>query len=104
MEGVHSNDLPQDMNHNSNIYCSTVNILLIISSFNGIDAIIFDVRNPYRNVNIYKKVYSIYGKVFGTKADDTIEIVVKGLYGLKSDRALFQNHLVRNIWNSFGFQ
>jgi hypothetical protein len=70
----------------------SVRIALTVAALNDVDVKISDIENAYLTASITEKIWNVLGPEFG---DDTGKsaLIVRALYGLKSDGVAFQTHL-----------
>jgi hypothetical protein len=70
----------------------SVRIALTLAAFNDLDVKMDDIENDYLTAPITEKVWTVLGPECGDDARKRT-LIVRALYGLKSDGAAFRNHL-----------
>ena len=78
--------------------------MLAISLLKDLDIELFDIGYSYLNSDIDKKVYFIYSRGFGPKAEDAFKVYFKLIYGLKSDVASITNNMASNCTDILRFK
>jgi Reverse transcriptase (RNA-dependent DNA polymerase) len=74
-----------------------VRIAFLIAALNGLEVIIFDVRNAYLNANTTEKLYCYAGKEFRMDLEGKMLIIRRALYGLKSSSAVYRAHFAQTL-------
>jgi hypothetical protein len=69
-----------------------VRSVLTLAALNGLDVKMADIENAYLTAPITEKVWTMLGPKFVYDAGERA-LIVRALYGLKSDGAAFRNHL-----------
>jgi hypothetical protein len=70
----------------------SVRVALTLNALNNLDVKMADVENAYLTALITEKVWTVLGPEFGDDAGNRA-LIVRALYGLKSDGAAFRNNL-----------
>jgi hypothetical protein len=80
------------MTYASVVSRESVRIAHTLADLNDLDVKMADIENVYLRAPITEKVWNVLGLEFG---DDAVKraLIVRALYGLKSDGAAFRNHL-----------
>ena len=93
--GGHRNkDVPSHITYSSVVSRETVRIGFLIAALNGLQISAVDVDNAYLNAPCTKKVHVTCGpELFGTENAGKTAVVVRALYGLKSEGASWRPHL-----------
>ena len=68
-------------------------IALTYAALNGLDILVTDIQNAYFTAPTSESFYIVYGPEFGTENIGKKAIVKRALYGTKSARRDFRNHL-----------
>ncbi len=74
------------------VSCEIVRIALLMAALNHLNVKVGDVLNAYITAPITEKVWTVLGPEFGTDAGKSV-IIVRALYGLKSNGAAVRAHL-----------
>jgi hypothetical protein len=100
--GGHTTDTPHTMTYASVVSRLSVRVELILAALNDLDVKMADIENAYLAAPITEKVWTVLGPEFGDDAGKRA-LVVRALYGLRSDGAGFRNHLAECMmhlgWN-----
>jgi hypothetical protein len=90
--GGHTTDAPHVMTYANVVSRDYVRIAFTLSALNDLDVMMGDIENSYVTAPIKEKVWTLIGPEFGEDAGKRA-LIVKVLYGLKSDGVAFRNHL-----------
>jgi hypothetical protein len=100
--GVHTTDTPHAMTYASVVSSESVMMSPTLADLNDLDVKLADIENAYLTAPITEKVWNVLGPEFGDDAGKRA-LIVRALYGLKSDCAAFRNHLAECMkhlgWN-----
>ena len=88
----HMTDTPAAITYASFVSCESVRLALMISALNTLEEKCGDVMNAYITAPITGKFWTILGPEFGADQGNKA-LIVRALYGLKSDGASFRTHL-----------
>jgi hypothetical protein len=69
-----------------------VSIALTLAALSDLDVKMDDIENAYLTAPITEKVWTVLGPELGNDAGKRA-LIVRSLYGLKSDGEAFRNHL-----------
>jgi hypothetical protein len=90
--GGHTTDAPHMMTYASVVSRESVRIELTLAALNDLDVMMGDIENDYLTAPITEKVWTVLGTESGDDAGKQA-LIARVLYGLKSARAAFRNHL-----------
>ena len=93
---------PATITYASAVSRETVRIALMIAALNDLEMKLGDILNAYIQAPVTEKVWTTLGPEFGKGAGKTA-VIVRALYGLKSEGAAFRSHLARCM-ESMGYQ
>ena len=71
----------------------SVQIEFTYAALNGLDVCMADIRNVYLQAPTSQKHYIICGQEFGIENDGKVAIIHRAVYGGKTSRRDFRNHL-----------
>jgi hypothetical protein len=80
------------MTYASVVSRDSMSIALTLADLNDLDGMMGDFENAYMTAPITEKVWTVLCPEFGEDAGKRV-LIVRALYGLKSDGAAFINHL-----------
>jgi hypothetical protein len=102
VSGGHTTDTPHAMTYASCVSRESVIVALTLAALNDLDVKMADIENAYLMAPITENVWTVLGPEFGYDAGKRA-LIVRALYGLKSDGAAFRNHLAECMnhlgWN-----
>jgi hypothetical protein len=82
----------------------SVRIALTLAALNDLDVKMADIEHAYLTPPITEKIWTVLGPEFGDDSGKRA-LIVRALYGLKSDGAVFRNHLAECMkqlgWHPF---
>jgi hypothetical protein len=100
--GGHTTDTPRAMTYASVVSRESVRVALNLAALNDLDVKMANIENAYLTAPITEKVWTVLGPEFGDDAGKRA-LILRALYGLKSDGANFRNHLAECMkhlgWN-----
>ena len=96
--GGHTTDVPSTLTYASVVSRDSVRIALTIAALNDLKVLACDIQNAYLTADCREKIWTRAGPEFGSEAD-TIFIVKKALYGLKSAGAAFRALLAESLYD-----
>jgi hypothetical protein len=88
----HTTDTHHAITYASVVSRESVRIAITLAALNVLDIKMADIENAYLPAPITEKVWTVLGQEFGDDAE-TLALIVRALYGLKSAGAAFINHL-----------
>ena len=88
----HMTDPPSTVTYSIILSRETVNIALKLVALNDLLVKVANIKNAYIMAPVTEKIWPFLGRMFGEDAGRKV-IIVHALYGLKSARVAFQNHL-----------
>ncbi len=88
MAGGHLIKAPATITYASVVSRETVRLALTFASLNDLEVKVDDVLNAYITAPVKEKVWTILGPEFGLDSGKSA-IIVRALYGLKSEGAAF---------------
>jgi hypothetical protein len=91
--GGHTTYTPHDMMYALVVSRESVRIALTLAALNDVNVKMADIENAYLTAPITEKIWTVLGPDFGDDYGKRA-LIVRALYGLKSDGADFRNHLV----------
>ena len=71
-----------------------IRIVLTYVELKGLDICASEIRNAYLQAPLSQKDYIVCGPEFGLENEGKAELIVRALYGGKSDVKDFRNHLI----------
>ena len=96
--GGHTTEVPDSViTYSSVVSRDSVRIALTIAALNGLKVMACDIQNAYLTADCREKIWTVAGPEFGSEAGNTIFIVRKALYGLKSAGAAFRSLLADTL-------
>ena len=103
--GGHRNkDVPARATYSSVVSRDSVRLMFLIAALNELNILAADIGNAYLNAPCKERVHVRVGpELFGEENTGKIAIIVRALYGLKSARASWRNHLSIAIQTELGF-
>ena len=95
--GGHTTEVPESLiTYSSVVSRDSVRIPLTIAGLNGLKVMACDIQNAYLTADCREKIWTVAGPEFGSEAE-TIFLVRKALYGLKSAGAAFRSLLADTL-------
>lgn len=85
-------EAPTTLTYASVVLRESVRIALTLAVLNDLEVKSGNIQNAYLTVPVTEKIWIILGPEFGDDAGKKA-IVIRALYGLKSDGTAFSNHL-----------
>ena len=79
-------------------------ILITIATLDYLDIMLFDIVHAYLNADVGDKVYSVTGKLIGSRVSGAIIEVVKVIYWLNSYSTSFHKYLENKQRVILGYQ
>ena len=95
----HETEPPSSITFASVVSRETVCIALTLAALNDLEVKASDIQNAYLTAPNAEKIWTCLGPEHGTNSGKHA-IITRALYGLKSARALFRNHLTDSPYNS----
>jgi hypothetical protein len=95
--GGHQMDPPKDMAYASVVFRDSVMLAFLLAAVNDLNILAANVQNAYPNAPTTEKVYTTAGKEFGADKKGRPVLIVRALYGLKSSRARWRNHMANTL-------
>ena len=90
--GGHVTEPPDTITYAGVVSREIVRIAITLPALNDLPVKLADINNDYITTPVIEKIWTVLGQEFDGGAG-RISIVVRALYGLKSARADFRNHL-----------
>ena len=84
---------PETVTYENIVLRETTRIALILVALNDLLVKVMEIRNDYITAPLTEQIWTVLGQEFGEYAGRKA-ILVRSLYGLKSEGAAFRNHLV----------
>ena len=95
--GGHQTDIPPELVFSSVVSCDRVRIMFLTAALNDLNILLADVQNAYLNAPTKERVYTIAGLEFGSKNVGKRVLIVRALYGLRSFRAQWRDHMASTL-------
>ena len=100
--GGHETETPSSITYSSVVSRDSVRIAFLIAALNDVDLMSADIGNAYLNAPCREKIWMKAGPEFGDEKD-TIFLVVRALYGLKSAGASWRSFFSQTL-QELGFK
>ena len=94
--GRHTTETPVSLTYSSVVSRDAVRIALTIAALNDLQVISCNIQNAYLTAACCEKTWTYAGPEFGSEKD-SIMLIRKALYGLKSSGAAFQAQLANTL-------
>lgn len=96
--GGHKTETPFSITYSSVISRDSIRIALTITALNNLNIFACDIQNAYLTADCREKCFTKAGREFGSEFE-TIMLIKKALYGLKSSGAAFHSKLAGTLWD-----
>jgi hypothetical protein len=96
--GGHTTDTPHAMTYAIVVSRESASIALTLAALNDLDVKMADIENAYLTAPLTEKVWTVLGLELGDYTGKC-SLIVRALYGLKSNGTAFRNHLAEYMNN-----